>query len=446
LSQAPPPSSSPIPPQIEEAIGRLRDAITSVQGIALDPLTASWTEIESGVVKLLMGAYEPDNPAHQAVAFMVGAAFAERLRRDLQAFWFPSRAARHGAALGFSDGVVVFSPFEAVEQALGRARLSGLDDMVGELRGLLAQARAQQAANPEGSGPTLGPDDYRRLFDPGFVQFVALDPAAIATVLAARPEALKKDLEQAFARLPAEVPKQVRQPTRRRILDALGQLNPLKTLGQQAPRASQLAELLVLLFAGKGETGFAPAELWADLLLPLSHIGAPEAFPDLDADALAAFRNGVEPLLLYVDAVPYQTPAADEDGLLGTFSDDQVALLDPAFDGAGELRVLRLAPEALQSLWGNLQAGSLRAAIERFGAHAEAAAGAAPPAPATPEGEPSLLDVSLALLDNAAELTRMITEQGLVPCVRHATESEAASEPILRALRQAHTAPRIVLA
>jgi hypothetical protein len=41
---------------------------------------------------------------------------------------------------------------------------------------------------------------------------------------------------------------------------------------------------------------------------------------------------------------------------------------------------------------------------------------------------------------------KAVEAQGLIPCVRHATESEASSEPILRALRQAHSAPRIVLA
>jgi hypothetical protein len=441
-----PPDAPTTPPQIEDAIVRLRDAITSVQGIALDPLTASWPDIESGVVKLLMGAYAPDNPSHQAIAFMVGATFAERLRRELGAFWFPSRATRHGAALGFADGVIVFSPFEAVEQALSRARLASLDDMVGELRGLLAQARAQPAAaNPEGGGQPLGPEDYRRLFDPGFVQFVGLDPAALAAVLGARPEQIKSDLEQAFARLPPEVPKQVKQPTRRRIVEALGQLNPLKTLGQQATRAPQLAELLALLFAGKAETGFAPAELWADLLLPLSHIGPAEAFPDLDPEAVAAYEGGAEPLLLYVDTLPYQQPAADEDGLLGAFADEQVAMLDPSFDGAAELRVLRLAPEALRPIWSGLDASALRTAIEQFRAHCQAAASATPPEAPGGEGEPSLLDVSLALLENAATFMKTVEAKNLIPCVRHATESEASSEPILRALRQAHTAPRIVL-
>jgi hypothetical protein len=445
LSEAAPPAPS-TPPQIEQAIAQLRDAIGSVQGIGLDPLTAGWSEIEAGVVKLLMGAFSPDNPSHQAVAFMLGATFAERLRRDLRGFWFPSRAARHGAALGFPDGVVVFSPFDAVDQALGRAKLTLLEDMTAELRGLLAQARAQQAASPEGSGGSLGPEDYRRLFDPGFVQFVALDPTALAAVLAARPDSLKADLEQAFSRLPAEVPKQVRQPTRRRLLEALGQLNALKTLGQQAPRAPQLAELLALVFAGREETGFAPAELWADLLLPLVHIGAADSFPDLDPDAVNAFASGADPLLLYADIVPYRVPAADEDGLLGTFSDEQVAMLDPAFDGAGELRLLRLAPEALRPLWTGLDGAALRTAIERFRAHCQAAAGAPPPAPPEAEGQPSLLDVSLALLDNAAAFVKTVDAQNLIPCVRHATESEASSEPILRALRQAHSAPRIVLA
>jgi hypothetical protein len=435
----------PIPPQIEEAIGRLQQVIADVQGITLDPLTAPWKEIEAAVIKLLMGAFTPDNPNHQGVAFMLAAAFSERLRRDLGAFWFPSRAARHGAALGFPPAVLVLSPFDAVEQALSRGKLTSLEDMTGELRGLLAQARTQQAATPEGA-MNLGPDDYRRLFDPGLVQLAALDPSALEAILAAKPEALIRDVEQAFSRLPPEVPKQVRNNTRRHILDACKQLDPLRTLGQQAARASQLAELMAVVFAVKEQTGFAPAELWADLLLPLAHIGAAERFPELEEEAVEAFKQGADPLLLYVDAVPYQSPSADEDGLLGTFAEDQVAMLDPAFDGAGELRLLRLAPEALRPMFGNLDPKAVREAIGRFRAHCESAAGTAAPAPETPPGEMSLLDIAITVLDNATTLMKAIDARNLIPVVRHVTESEAASDAILRALRQAHSAPRIVLA
>jgi hypothetical protein len=444
MSQPTPPSPPPIPPQIEEAIARLGQSIADVQGIALDPLTASWQEIEAGVIKLLMGRFSPENPNHQGVAFMVAAAFSERLRRDLGAFWFPSRAARHGAALGFPPAVVVLSPFDAVDQALARAKLSSLDDMTGELRGLLAQARTRQAASPEGA-VTLGPDDYRRLFDPGLVQLQALDPSALQTTLAAKPEVLLRDVEEAFSRLPAEVPKQVRTATRRRIVDALKQLDPLRALGEQAARAPQLAELMAILFASKEETGFAPAELWADLLFPLAHIGVPERFPELDEEGIEACKNGADPLLLYVDTVPYQKPAADEDGLLGAFAEEQVAMLDPSFEGAAELRLLRLAPEALQPLFDALDPKGLRAAIERFGTHCQAAAGTVAGS-APPPGEMSLLDIAISLLENTTTLARAVDDKKLIPVVRHATESEAASDPILRALRQAHAAPRIVLA
>jgi hypothetical protein len=446
----PPPAAHPIPPQIEDAALRLGEAIASVQGIPLDPLTASWQEIESGVIKLLLGAFKPDNPAHQDIAFMLAAAFSQRLRRDFGAFWFPSRSARHGAALGFPDGIIVFSPFEAVEQALARARLGSLEDITGELRGVLAQARARPADIPAGAelgSERLGPEDYRRLFDPGLVQFVALDREALDRTLGARPESLIRDLEQAFSRLPPEVPEQIHKPTRRRLLEAMKQLNPLSPLREQAARAPQLAELLALLFAGKAETGFAPAELWSDVLIPLGHIGTPGSFPALDEDGATAFRSGVDPLLLYVDAVPYQQPAADEDGLLGTFSEDQVALLDAGFEGATELRLLGLAPEALRSLWGTLDPGAVKAAIERFRRHCETTAGpATPPSSAPPPAEPTLLDVAMSLLDNATQLMKAMDGQNLMPCLRQATESEASSEPMMRALRKAHAAPRIILA
>ena len=117
---------------------------------------------------------------------------------------------------------------------------------------------------------------------------------------------------------------------------------------------------------------------------------------------MEAFKQGADPLLLYVDAVPYQSPAADEDGLLGTFAEDQVAMLDPAFDGAGELRLLRLAPEALRpAVRDHGPAGG----AGRDRPFPRALRGrrrlrASPPPAEAPPGEMSLLDIAITLLDN----------------------------------------------
>jgi hypothetical protein len=437
--------SQPPPPQVEAAVGQLRQALEAVEGREIDPLTVAWDEVEKGVIKLLGGAFSPDEEAHQSLAFMIAAAFAERLRRDLGAFWFPNRATPQGAALGFGSGIIVFSPFDAAVQALGRGRLAMLDEVSAELARVVEQARVQALGVP--GGGAIGPEDYRRLFDPGFVQFVCLQTAEARTAWERAPAAEARALEDAFSRLPTQVPREARESLRRQLLDALGQLEAGKTIGAQAASAPQLAELVGLLHGGAAQTGFAPAELWEGVLLPLLHIGAAASFPALDDETLASFRRRVPALLLYVDTVPYQTPAADEDGLLGVFPPDDVQIIDEAFEAADTVRLSEVDPDRLHELVSRFDAAAVRASIERFRAELETAAG--PPAPAAEppaNGEPSLLDVALVLIEDLTRVMQVARDKDAAFCVRHATESEAASEPLLHELRRALTGPRIILA
>jgi hypothetical protein len=433
--------SQPAPPQVQAAVGQLRKALQAAEGRDLDPLAAPWAEIEKGVIKLLGGAFSPREEAHQSLAFMIAAAFAERLRRDLNAFWFPNRATPQGAALGFPAGIIVFSPFGAAAQALARGKLTMLDDLTGELSRVLTQARTQELANPDAT--PLGPEDYQRLFDPGFVQFVGVDVAEAKKSWERSPGAEVRELEESFSRLSPQVPREMRDNFRRQLVEALGQLDPVKTIAAQLPAAPQLVELLALLHGGVGQTGFAPAELWEGGLLPLLHIGAPAAFPAPDEEVLEAYRRGVPPLLIYVDTVPYQTPAADEDGLLGVFPGDEIEVIDPAFQMVESVRLARVDPAVLRDLVARFDGAAVRAAVGRFQAQLEAA-GASPPAEQRPN-EPSLLDVAVVLLEDLAKVVRAVEEKSAALCVRHATESEAASEPLLHEVRRALTGPRIIL-
>jgi hypothetical protein len=87
----------------------------------------------------------------------------------------------------------------------------------------------------------------------------------------------------------------------------------------------------------------------------------------------------------------------------------------------------------------------VRASIEKFAdLCAEAAGGAVAQPPAEP-GRPGLREVVLLLAENLKHLVSLAQEKGLWLALRHATESEAASEPILQDLRRALREPRIVL-
>jgi hypothetical protein len=88
----------------------------------------------------------------------------------------------------------------------------------------------------------------------------------------------------------------------------------------------------------------------------------------------------------------------------------------------------------------------VRASVERFAAAcAEAAGGAVTPPPVEP-GRPPLREVVLMLAENLKQLVGQIDDRNQALVLRHATESEASSEPLLQDLRRALREPRIVLA
>lgn len=430
------------PPQAHAAIDQLRKALRAAEGRDIDPLTAPWGELEPGVVKLLGGAFAPDRqPSHQAIAMMIASAFAERTVRDVGAFWFANRASAGGASLGFPEAVVVVSPLEVAMQALGRARLAILDDVTAELRGVLGRAKFA----PDGGGETaaLGPAEYQRLFDPGFVQFVAVDLEKARAGWEATGAAEAREIEDAIGRLPAKMNEQVREQLRQRLVGAIRQADPDQPLGAQAARAPQLVELVALLHGSKAGTGFAPEEVWQDVVLPLLHIGAPESFPPLDDDELEAVRTGVDPVMLYVEAVPFQVSVADEDGLLGVFPPEELGVLDPCFAESPSLRLLRVPPERLAQGLATFDPTKLRETVLRFRAYAHEKA-AIPVDEQAADGTP-LLDVSLTLLQALARVSEAAAGDGFALCVRRVTEAEASSEAALHEVRLALTGPRIVL-
>lgn len=442
--------SHPTPPQVLHNLDQFRDALRSVERMDVDPLTAPWEQLERSVIKLLGGAFSPQDQAHTGVAVMVASALAGRLSRDLGAFWFPHRATLEGAALGFPDAMMVVSPLEVALQALSRSRLTLLDDVARDLKRALVEARTRGGA-PQGGGP-LGPDDYRRLLDPGLAQFVCVDLGRAKTAREQTAASAARELDRAIGKLPQQVPGEMRQSMRQQLLGALGQLEGDKPLEAQVEAAPQLIELLAVLHGVTDETGFAPAEFWQGVLLPLLHIGATETFPPLEDEELEAVRQGADPLLLYVETVPFQVPTADEDGLLGVFPPEEVGLVDECFERVPAPRLLRVPLEPLEKARAAFDPARVRAAIERFRGYAVEQAGASPAAASTTTGAageeaaPALLEVALRLLADLERVVRKVVDTGGALCLRHATEAEAASHPALRETRQVLQAPRIVLA
>jgi len=438
--------SQPSPMQIPQAIEELRRALQAALGQPVDPLTAEWSALEPGIARLLGGAFNPQNPNHGGVAFLVAAALGERLCRDLNGFWFPNRAAPAGAAIGFADALIVVSPLDVALQALSRAQLGLFEQVKKDLSEALGQARAQQAMHI--GARKLGPDDFRRFFDPGLLQFMAVDQAKAQEAWHGDAGAAVRDISDALSRLPARVPEDVKKQMRDQLVGTLQRLDQGVPLGTQVAKAPPLLELVGLLAGQKQETRFAPAELWQDILLPLLHIGAVKEFPPLDEEEVEAFKNGAEPLLVFVESVPFKTPVADEDGLLGVFPPESISLLDPAFQNVPATRLLQASVEPLKEVCRGFDVQAMRASIETFTAYLVEKAGqpAAQPEDGDARQGPPLREVSLALLSELCEVVKAVEEGKGVLCLRRATEAEASSEPAISELRQAMQAPRIILA
>ena len=130
------------------------------------------------------------------------------------------------------------------------------------------------------------------------------------------------------------LPAEARQQFEGQIVGSLQRLEPGKALAEQIERAPRVVELMGHLFATVGGTGSAPEEFWQDLVLPLLFIGAPESFPPLDEEEVDAFKQGADPLALFVDVVPYSQPAPEE-GLLGAFDVGDLGLPHPSLRQGG---------------------------------------------------------------------------------------------------------------
>ncbi|HVZ74019.1 MAG TPA: hypothetical protein VHJ20_16685 [Polyangia bacterium] len=422
------------------ALEQLRQALASVDGANLDPMTTPWAELEPAIARLLGGSFDPDREEHRVIAMLVAATFGERVKRDLAGFWFPNRASLDGAAMGFPGAVIMFSPLEVALQALRRARLQILDDVGRDLGQTVARATAES-----GQANAFGPDDYRRMFDPGFLQLACVDLAKVRGALAHTGNDAANELEEAMGRLPSAMPGEVRASLRDQIVGTLRRL-PDGPLGARTPEAAPLVELIAFLSGATEVTRFAPAEMWEHLLLPLLHIGAAEVFPPLEDEDREALRAGTDPLVIYVETVPFKTPALDEDGILGVFPPEGLGALAPELAGLPTSRIAVAPVAPLAGVAASFDRAAVAAAVARFTRHAvEQAQGVGA---AAPNVESKLLPIALELL---GELVRVVAaaadatagERAIV--LRRAPEAEAQSDATLQELRRALHGSRIIL-
>lgn len=417
---------------------QVQSAARAVEGKEVDLLTMSWPEVEKIVIKMLGGAFEMNRQDHVVIALGLCGFFGAKLMTEHGAFWFPNRDAMEGATLGFPEALIMMSPFGSVADSLGQGNLSRLDEIAKDIRNTLAQHKfSLQGAGA--AAQRLTPDLYMRLFDPGFLQFILVDTQKAKEALETPPDKLARDVKDALGRA-REIPNELKQQLQSQIVAALERLQPGAPLIDQAPRAPRAVELAAHLFGTVAGTGSAPEEFWGDIILPLLHIGAPASFPPIEGDEIEAAKQGADPMLLFIDVVPFSTPA-DETGLLGVFPSNELAVPHPKMAGIAPLRLIQVPKGRLAALLENFDPQKTNDAIARFAKHVAEKAGVEPKK--TPEGD-QMLQAALTVL---ADLKRAIKESKEKEelCIRRVTEAEAASEAALAALRKALQGPRLIL-
>ncbi|WP_224371419.1 hypothetical protein [Hyalangium versicolor] len=435
----PVPQDHPVPQHVHQAQAQLAAALEKVEGKPVDLLTAPWADVEKGISKLIGGPFQPNQPQHQALALGLAGAFAGRMMAEHRAFWFPNRDSPEGATLGFPEAIIMLSPFGAVMDSLSQGKLAKLEDLASDIRRSLGQVRfgANPAASLSGQ-PKLGPVDYQRLFDPGFLQFVVLDPAKAKTTFDSKPDSLARDVKDALGRTQPPLPKEARDQFEGQIVQSLQRLDASKSLADQVERAPRLVELMAHMVATVGGTGCAPEEFWAEIVLPLLFIGVPQQFPPLDEDEVEAYTQGAEPLALFVDVVPHAHKAPEE-GLLGAFEMTEIGLPHPSFQKVGALRLIQLNPARIKGLIEQFDPDKTADVVKRFTQYVAEKSGK--PAAESPQSK-EMLQAALMLL---TDLKRAVTGTQGPLCLRRLTEAEAASEQALALVRRAMQGGRIIL-
>jgi hypothetical protein len=424
--------STPTPPHLAGARAQLQAAVDSAEGKKIDLDSASWVDLEKYVIKLLGGPFRPNETGHQVIALGLAAVLGEKLARDTGAFWFPSRESPEGAAMGFPEALVMLSPFSAILEGLSMSRLERVEEIAREIRASLAQAKFSGAG-----AQRLQPGDYQALFDPGYVQLVAIDAERLQKALETPPDRLSIDVRDAIGRARG-LPDQAKKQVETQLVNSLARLERGKPVIEQVPRAPRLAELIANLFGATNNTGSAPEELWSDVVMPLLFVGAPEKFPELDDEEVHLAKQGVDPFVLFLEVVPFTWPAPEE-GLLGAFPADGLDLPHRALEPVGQPRIIKVTLDAVKTPLEKFDAGKTKDAIARFTKHLEAKLGEAPKS--QPQAA-EMLDAALAILDDF----KKISQSGQMICVRRLTEAEAASDMALMQVRSALHGPRIILA
>lgn len=392
----------PVPPTVAIALEELRKSFQGANGPAFDPMTESWAHIAEATRKVLGGDFQAADPHQRLLQLRLGALFGARLVRDTGAFWFRQRDAIGGFALGYPGGVFTVSPFSVTALALVSGTVAGLQTAAGQLKA------ASEAAQTPGAAP-LTPRDYERFFDPAFLEFFACDRQAAQSAWESPPRKLIATLKDASFR--AQPSKTTREWLEKKLLFALGPLDPERPLIDQAGRDLALVERVGELFGGRYGTGLTAEEGWAHAALPLLRLDSSQ---EAKADP-APDTAGAGMLAAFLARMP-RLPEAPTDGVLGIFAANQISAPDARLEKHPNLRTFRVNPRPLLPLLQRFDGARIRERLQTF-LRAQGDQTLSPQ-------ENAVLEESLAWLKRLQDALALATRDQLDFCLRRAPEIE----------------------
>jgi len=435
------------PPQIEAALSQLVLLLKTAEKREVDCLNASWSEIERSVVKVLGGAFKFSKPEHQLIALGLAAVLGEKLLHEHQGFWFSNSDSAAGVSLGFAEAIIVLSPFEAVLEALSLANLGKLDELAKNLSHSLSSAR-MAAGIPLLGAPKLDAQLYQRLFDPNFVQMMALDLQKAEATWRRLPSQLMQELKDALSRIGSGLPAELKTHMENQFHAVFGSMELHKPMGEQWERHGQTCELVARLWAGTASTGPVSEDFWEDVVFPLLLAGFPETFPPVEEEILEAARQGIPALYIFLEVVPYSWPSPEDGALLGVFAKSGLRPLSPHASATNALRMVGVDCEFLKKPLSGFDGEKLRTTLARFEDYLQGKAGK-PPLEAA-ENETSKYQETQTVVDSTirllGDLKALCNPQATrTVFIRRLTEAEAEVEGAFELIRKSLQGPKLIL-
>jgi hypothetical protein len=436
------------PSHMEAALSQLVLLLKTAEKREVDYLNASWSEIEKSVIKVLGGAFKFSKPEHQLIALGLTAIFGEKLFHVHKGFWFSNRDSAVGVSLGFSDAMIVLSPFEAVLEALSSANLGKLDELTRNVSNALSSARMASGI-PVLGAPKLDAQLYQRLFDPSFVQVMSLDMQKAEATWKRLPGQLMQELKDALSRVGSTLPAELKTHMESQFQAVFSSMEPHKPMGEQWEKYGQTCELAARLWASSASTGAVSEDFWGEVVFPLLFSGFPENFPPLEGEELDAARRGIPALYIFLETVPYAWPSPEDGAFLGAFAKSTLHPLSPHASGSSALRMLRVDCEFLQKPLGEFDGEKLRTTLGRFSDYLEEKAGK--PSLETSGSEALEDKESEMVFDSAVRL--LVDLKGMcgpdappnAVFVRRLTEAEAEVEGAFELIRKSLQGPKLIL-